>query len=440
MITILKTNIPKFTHVLQVADIHIRLNKRHDEYKEVFANFYEELKKTPETTVVALVGDVFHSKSDLTPECVQMASDLFKGTADIRQLVLLAGNHDATLSNKSRLDSLTPIVDALNHPNIHYLKSTGLYGMSNILWNNMGVFDAPERYIRGNTIPAIYRNQYARVIALFHGAVDRAAMETGYSISKPDIMPPLFDDHDIAMLGDIHMRQDMQDYDEAAHKPCIHYCGSMIQQNHGEGLKGHGYDIWDLKTCKYQFYPLKNEFGYFTVDVQKGKLTTDLAELPKKVRLRIKCYESIASEVKSVLAEIKMKTQVVETAYVRMDQERDKKDIIPLCKDIVLSDLTSVEYQEKLLTEFLTKKSEIQDQSKIDAILKINRDTNLLIKRDEFSRNLRWKPIRFEFDNMFTYGEGNVVDFSNMNGIYGIFGPNRSGKSSFLSAMILLLI
>jgi DNA repair exonuclease SbcCD ATPase subunit len=439
MINIIKTKIEKFTHVLQIADIHIRLTKRHDEFKEVFANLYEEIKKTPETTAVVLVGDVFHSKSDLTPECVQMASDLFSGIAAIRPLVLVAGNHDATLSNKSRLDSLTPIVDAINNPNIHYLKTTGLYGMANILFNNMGVFDAPEHYIRGDTIPEIYRNQYEHIIALFHGAVDRAALDTGYSISNPAIMNPLFDYNDMAMLGDIHKRQDMQDYDEMTHKPCIHYVGSMIQQNHGEDLDGHGYSLWDLKTRKYEFHELKNDFGYFTIDIQKGQLTTDLAKLPKKVRLRMKCYESIASEVKKVLAEIKMKTQVVETAYVRMDQERDKKDIIPLCKDIVLSDLTSIDYQEKLLIEFLTKKLDITDQTKIDSILKINKATNQLIKRDEFARNLRWKPIRFEWDNMFTYGEGNVIDFSNMAGVYGIFGPNRCGKSSILSALIFCL-
>jgi DNA repair exonuclease SbcCD ATPase subunit len=439
MINILKTNVEKFTHALQIADIHIRLTKRHDEYKEVFANLYEEIKKTPTSTVVVLVGDVFHSKSDLTPECVEMATNLFKNIADLRPLVLVAGNHDATLSNKSRLDSLTPLVDSLNHPNLFYLKTTGLYGMSNILWNNMGVFDAPEHYIRGETIPAVYRNQYEHVIALFHGAMDRAAMETGYSIQNPNLMPPLFDHNDIAMLGDIHMLQDMQDYDEAAHKPCIHYCGSMIQQNHGEGLAGHGYSLWDLKTRKYEHHPIKNDFGYFTVDVQKGQLTTSLDKLPKRVRLRMKCYESIASEVKKVLAEIKMKTQVVETAYVRMDQERDKKDIIPLCKDIVLADLTSVEYQEKLLMEFLTKKLDITEPTKIDSILQINRNTNQLIKRDEFSRNLKWKPIRFEWDNMFTYGEGNVIDFTQMSGVYGIFGPNRCGKSSILSSIIFCL-
>jgi DNA repair exonuclease SbcCD ATPase subunit len=439
MITILKTDILKFTHILHIADLHIRLNKRHDEYKEVFKVLYEEVKKTPSETVVAFLGDLFHSKSDLSPECIQVASDFITNLANLRPFVIVAGNHDATLSNKSRLDSITPLVDALNNPKVYYLKTTGLYSMGNILFNNMCVFDSPERYIRGQDIPPVYRNQYEHIIALFHGAVDRAALDTGYSISNPTIMPPLFDHNDIALLGDIHKRQDMQDYDPDNFKPCIHYVGSMIQQNHGEELHGHGYSLWDLKTRRYGFHELKNEYGYFTVDIQKGQLTTDLTHLPKKVRLRMKCYESVASEVKKVLADIKMKVQVMETTYVRMDQERDKKDIIPLCKDIVLADLTIVEYQDKLLTEFLTKKLEIVDLTTIDKILKINKKTNLLIKRDDFSRNLKWKPIRFEWDNMFTYGEGNVIDFTNMAGVYGIFGPNKSGKSSILSSIIFCL-
>jgi len=439
MINLLNSPTQKFTHILHIADLHIRLNKRHDEYKEVFANLYEEVKASPPDTVVALLGDVFHSKSDLSPECVQMATDLFKAIADLRPLVLVAGNHDATLSNKSRLDSLTPLVDSLNHPNLFYLKTTGLYGLGNILWNNMCVFDQPERYIAGNTIPDIYRNQYEHIVALFHGPVDKASLESGYSISNPAIMPPLFDYNDMALLGDIHKKQDMQDYMPEDHKPCIHYVGSMIQQNHGEGLKGHGYSLWDLKTRSYTFKEIKNDFGYFTVEVNKGQLVTDLTDLPKKVRLRVKCLESIASEVKTVIARIKGLVQVIETAYVRMDQEPDKKDIIPLCKDIVLTDLTNVDYQNRLITEFLDKKLQITDPLKIEDILKINKATNLLIKRDEFARNLKWKPIRFEWDNMFTYGEGNVIDFSNMSGAYGIFGPNRSGKSSILSAIIFCL-
>jgi len=439
MITILKTENKKFTHILHVADIHIRLNKRHDEYRNVFKTLYEEVRNSPPDTVVALLGDVFHSKSDLSPECVQMATDLFKNLADIRPVILIAGNHDATLSNKSRLDSLTPIVDALSHPNLHYLKNTGLYGYGNILWNNMGVFDQPENYIRGQDIPDLYRNQYDHIIALFHGAVDKAALESGYAISNPAIMVPMFDWHDIALLGDIHKKQDMQDYDPENHKPCVHYVGSMVQQNHGEDLHGHGYSMWDLPTRSYEFHELKNEVGYFTVDIHKGQVTTDLTELPAQVHLRLRCYDTIASEVKAVVAKLKERCQIVETAYVRMDQEADKKDVIPLCTDVVLTDLTNVEYQNELIKEFLEKKLQITNPQKADDILNINRATNLLIKRDEFARNLKWKPIKFEWDNMFTYGEGNSIDFTQMDGVYGIFGPNCAGKSSILSSLIFCL-
>jgi DNA repair exonuclease SbcCD ATPase subunit/UDP-2,3-diacylglucosamine pyrophosphatase LpxH len=439
MITILKADIQRFTHILQIADVHIRLNKRHEEYRNVFKSLYEEVKNSPPDTVVAILGDVFHSKSELSPECIQMATDLFKNLADLRPVILVAGNHDATLSNKSRLDSLTPLVDSLSHPNLYYLRNTGLYGFGNILWNNMGVFDQPENYIRGQDIPNLYRNQYEHIIALFHGAVDKAALETGYSISNPAIMTPLFDWHDIALLGDIHKKQDMQDYAPDEYKPCVHYVGSMIQQNHGEELKGHGYSLWDLNTRHYEFHELKNEVGYFTVDIHKGQVTTDLSELPTHVHLRLKCFETIASEVKSIIAKIKERCQIIEISYVRMDQETEKKDVIPLCTDVVLTDLTSVEYQNKLIKEFLKKKLQITDPLKTEDILKINRITNLLIKKDEFARNLRWKPIRFEWDNMFTYGEGNSIDFTQMDGVYGIFAPNRAGKSSILSAIIFCL-
>ena len=35
---------------------------------------------------------------------------------------------------------------------------------------------------------------------------------------------------------------------------------------------------------------------------------------------------------------------------------------------------------------------------------------------------------------MFSYGEDNVVDFTKLNGIIGLFAPNASGKSALLDA------
>jgi DNA repair exonuclease SbcCD ATPase subunit/DNA repair exonuclease SbcCD nuclease subunit len=436
---ILQTN-KRYTRIVHIGDIHIRLLKRHDEYKQVFNNFLKDIAQYPgQETCIVISGDIFHSKTDLQPECINIASYFLGGCAKLFPTIIIAGNHDATLSNKSRLDSISPIIDALNNPNLFYLKSTDLYGFGNILFNNMSVFDPTENYIRGENIPSIYRNQYEHIIALFHGAVDNATSDTGYTVKNPAIMPPLFDGHHLALLGDIHKMQDMQDYDPDNSKPCIRYCGSLIVQNHGEFLTGHGYTLWNLSDYSYTHHDIPNDYGYFTVDIVNGRLCTSLLDLPKKVRLRVKCLNSNMSDVKAIIADIKTKSEVIEIAHVRVEQEQAKTDVIPFCKDIILTDLTNVNYQDKLITEFLTKKLGISSSTKLDDILTINRSTNQLIKQDDFVRNLKWKPIRFEFDNMFTYGEGNVIDFTQMDGIYGIFGPNRSGKSSILSAFLFCL-
>jgi exonuclease SbcC len=48
---------------------------------------------------------------------------------------------------------------------------------------------------------------------------------------------------------------------------------------------------------------------------------------------------------------------------------------------------------------------------------------------------MTWHPIQFEFDNMFSYGEGNLVNFENMKDVCGLFAANTSGKSSLLDAI-----
>jgi DNA repair exonuclease SbcCD ATPase subunit len=42
---------------------------------------------------------------------------------------------------------------------------------------------------------------------------------------------------------------------------------------------------------------------------------------------------------------------------------------------------------------------------------------------------------QFEFDNMFSYGEGNIINFENLQDVCGLFAANTSGKSSLLDAI-----
>ena len=60
---------------------------------------------------------------------------------------------------------------------------------------------------------------------------------------------------------------------------------------------------------------------------------------------------------------------------------------------------------------------------------------NKLLPDIEIGRNISWKPKRFEFSNMFSYGENNVINFDSIKGATGIFAPNHAGKSAILDAL-----
>lgn len=434
-IKILKSDIKKFTHIVHMADIHIRLLKRYDEYEVVFNRLYEEIKKTPDTTVICLLGDIFHNKVDLSPECIQCCKNFFISLGELRPTVLVAGNHDANLTNKNRLDSLTPIVDALNLSNLHYLRDSGLYSLGNICFNNYSVFDESEKYIKGSDIPSIYKNEYDYFVSLFHGPVHGAMTDIGFKVDNKSSTISMFDDHDLSLLGDIHMIQDLQKYDDTTRTPTVHYCGSLIQQNHGESLNGHGFSLWNLKERSSKHIEIKNDYGYFTVKLDKGEIVTDLNDIPKKVRLRVQCFETVPTQVKAALSKIQEKSEVFEPVYSRIESSDSKESISDIGVDAIVGDISNRDHQIKLLTDYLNKKLNVTDQSFIDKIISVNDEVNSFIKKSDFCNNIRWRPIKFEWDNLFSYGEGNVIDFTKLKDVVGLFANNAEGKSTIFSAL-----
>lgn len=220
--------------------------------------------------------------------------------------------------------------------------------------------------------------------------------------------------------------------------PIIRYPSSLIQQSHGEPLDDHGFSLWDLTTKTYVHTNIPNDYGFFTVEVNQGKLVTDLTNIPKKARVHVKCFESVASEVKAAVATIKSISKVDEVTYTRVESPDDPTKL-KVQTNINLADIADVIYQNKLLTDFLKDKCKITDQNIIDSVLTINTTLNGKVDKDNFARNLRWKPKKFEFENMFSYGEGNVLDLSKCKNVMGLFGPNACGKSSIFSSLCFCL-
>lgn len=430
----LDIGLDRIDQILHVADIHIRLTKRHDEYREAFQKVYDAVDKLSQHAVVAVLGDIVHSKCDLSPEAVQLASEFLRNLADRRPTILIAGNHDSLLTNKTRLDSLSPIVDNLKHKNLFYLKESKLYGAANVLFNNCSIFDDPSDCIKIKNVTKRLLREFDTTIALFHGPVHGAMTDIGFSINNRSVTTETFLGHDIVLLGDIHLAQTLQGYDPVEEMPIIRFAGSLIQQNHGEALKGHGYSLWDVAKRTFVHTEIPNDYGYFTILIDNGKLATDITEMPLKAKLRVNCRESVATEVKKVITEIRKTHQISDIVYVRVDPADSKKTAASKTASN-LSQIGSVDYQNQLITTFLKGKFPEMDDDTLASVHSINQALNSVINKDDQSRNIRWKPKRFEFDNMFSYGEGNVVDFTKLNDVFGLFAANASGKSSLMDAL-----
>ena len=128
----------KFAHI---ADTHIKNLKYHYEYRLIFKELYEKLAEEAPDFIVHC-GDLAHTKTQLSPEYFELATEFMKNLADIAPLVIIPGNHDGNLKNSSRQDAITPIVQALEHPNIHFFKNSGeFHATKDLCFNVLSVFD-----------------------------------------------------------------------------------------------------------------------------------------------------------------------------------------------------------------------------------------------------------------------------------------------------------
>jgi DNA repair exonuclease SbcCD ATPase subunit/predicted MPP superfamily phosphohydrolase len=425
----MKITVPftKLRTIAHCADIHIRLFKRHEEYREAFNTFYEQLRQTDLTDgVIVVAGDILHAKTDMSPEMVELASEFLRNLADIAPTFVIAGNHDLNLSNMNRLDSLTPIIKNLNHPNLHYFKHSGIYEVADVDFAVFSILDDREQW---PTVDDCRKN--ARKIALYHGPVHGAQTDVKYVITNRHVSVDTFEGYDVVLLGDIHKYQVLQESN-----PVIVYSSSLIQQNHGESVTGHGWCLWNVEDCTHIFKELPNAYGYYTLELVEGKINFP-TDMPKNVRLRLFTGNADTSLIKKTTAALRKRYNVIELS---INKNRFNTSSPSYRKGThITTDVTNVNTQNSLIQDWLERNHETIDDELMKKIVSVNNKLNAQINHDDHSRNIHWRPLKFTFSNMFSYGEGNEIDFEHMQGLHGVFAPNASGKSSSMDALIFCL-
>ena len=410
--------------IAHVSDIHVRKLKYHKEYREVFKQLYEKLREE-KPDIIVNTGDTFHTKLDLSPESIKMMSDLFVGLADIAPYHMILGNHDMNLKNSGRLDAISPIVDYLDHPNIHFHKYSSV----------VEVADGIDLHVLSIVDPDNWQTELPedRVsIALYHGSVVGSVTDTGWMMTHGDISLDELEKYDYALLGDIHKTDQKVDDDGRAKYP-----GSLVQQNHGES-NDKGYLIWnieDKKTWDTRHVSLVNPKPFITIELtRKGRMPKNIS-IPNGARLRLVSNNNLPLDVMRRAVDIAKQRFKPESISFLNRAAGDRGSVEGMTDGLKTENLRDISVQEELIDEYLVGYE--APQATMEKVYELNKKYNKIVEDNEdISRNINWKLVNFEFDNLFNYGEDNSVNFNELSGIVGVFGKNYSGKSSIVDGVL----
>ena len=412
--------------IVHIADVHWRGLSRHEEYISSFNDFFKKAKSL-DPDVIYVGGDIVHSKTQgISPELIQCLCWWFNKLASICPVHVILGNHDGLILNKDRQDAITPIVKALNNPNIHLYKDSGVYysGHDNIDWCVFSCFDE-EGWKEIKPDPDRVN------IAFYHGAVRGSLTDVDWQL-EGEININAFKGFDYALLGDIHKRQFLNE------EKTVAYCGSTIQQNYGED-PDKGFLVWDIRgkdDFDVEFHEVRNETPFITVD-WAGDVDSTLEKCytkPRRTRFRIRANNFISqSDTKRIAKTLKRSHNATEVVF-KIDAKLETENVIDPENENSLN-LRDDETQKELFRSYYNNQNLSGEEWKsLEAM--ISKYVSEVTQSNSENRNINWTLNSIKFDNTFSYGEGNYINFDNLPGITGIFGRNARGKSSIIGTIV----
>lgn len=493
------------THIIHFADIHIRNGdmdrSRYQEYKTVMKNCLvkmdsmDSVKQGSALTLIA--GDVFHHKGRMDTPALQLFFWWMDELLSRTPVLMICGNHDFRQEDPRHPDVLETVNLAYTHRKtrhpLYYLKDTGHYRYGSV---GMGLVSVKDTLKSGSTsginksLPSFpdphefdSDGNIKHRVALFHGTISQNGHPSDARSTDMQGYPlQWFKGYDCVLLGDIHKQQ-------------VHYeteffwgyPGSLVQQDYGEAVFGHGFLVWDLTPkvhghcCQVHAEHVENPFGMITVkwsERENGyaamlgrRDTIPLCKIatrsgfPSTPKVRILGQSHDEEKVVGLLQEYGVKPSftfcTTSTALCADDTDETAADVHQ--KMIHLSDFNAPSHW----VEFLGVTA-----PEVDAAAWILRPENMKLACDEVDSAKQFLPddlthkiqdrntrIQKAIDDYYTelhsqkhqthitlkhmswdyamcYGQGNYFEFASIDDTVALLnGCNASGKSSFLDVL-----
>jgi DNA repair exonuclease SbcCD nuclease subunit len=252
-------------YIIGIGDVHVRNFKRMEETQEFLIKFVEFCRDfisnhNADEVRIVIAGDLFDQKITVSNESKILVSWLLRRLNEITTTYVICGNHDYLMNNASRVCSLTPIFTMSEFERCKYLDqevgfSSGIYIDENIAWCLYSTFDDFNR----PEIDLFKKNNPDKVlVGLIHADINGAKTDVG-RVSDKGLNASHFKGLDFVIAGHIHKRQEIK-----KNGVKIVYCGSLMQQNMGENLSGHGGVIWNVDNKTWETFDLpRGEYGHY---------------------------------------------------------------------------------------------------------------------------------------------------------------------------------
>jgi len=433
-----------YKFIYHISDIHIRLYSRMKEYETVFDELYRYLQKDiliSEECLIVITGDILHNKVDLTPECILMTLRFLHTLSSIATVILIAGNHDALLNNRDRVDSITSILQDRCPSQLHYLKTTGYYEFGNIVFGVRSILDDIELG------PLIEKKKGYIYIGLFHGQMNGWINSFGYRHDHGETQVDNWKDFDLVLLGDIHQFQYMNT------QKTIAYAGSLISQNFGETNLEHGILKWNLQDFSSQYHILSNPYAYklmeflpnnhFKMDKQlyPFEIESLRSVLPFFCNLKIKLPFDVSFKINDKIQYLKEQFPNIKIQI----ETPTKINISNSISDSISESYSLTKEGEWIEMYFKEKLRSTLSISQVDKMIKDVMTQYKLYVHENKSHHPSWELVSLSFSNLFGYGSNDdmkneiIMNKLHPHTVTGIFGHNSAGKSSLIDIIVFLL-
>lgn len=236
--------------IAHTADIQIRFGARHEEYRQVFKRFYDDLIEQ-KVDRIFVGGDLVHHKINMSPGSFNLLAEFLFNLSKIAPVDVILGNHDVNLAQLEQGDAVSPIFHLanmldegnekrayivtednkndidFNRKAVYYYPNSGFYNIGDDLV--YGVYSCLD-----NEILNLENKEKGKTyVAFYHGTVYGSRGDNGHKMHGDNLMKlSTFNNFDMVMLGDIHEYQTFDRWEE-----------KLIDEDDLEDYEAQGWEI-----------------------------------------------------------------------------------------------------------------------------------------------------------------------------------------------------